>query len=157
MSLFHQRKKYSFEKIEFTFLIFYFPFSPWKTELTSLTQTFGLHILENKHLSGDHTQQGYSTPVKLHYNLTFEWPPHMHSAVVSLNIPACLCLCRGLRGGPVERMGSLHQEKQNLWLQVGSGDPDTAHCKETTQGHNTLSHHCWVQDVQNGHEALQER
>lgn len=57
----------------------------------------------------------------------------------------------------MERMGNLHLEKQNLWLQMGSGDPDATHRKEATQGHNTLSHHCRVQEVQNGLEALQER
>lgn len=42
-----------------------------------------MHILGKQALWwGPHTQQGYCTPVKPHYNLTFEWPPHVRSAVV---------------------------------------------------------------------------
>ncbi|KAJ3598497.1 hypothetical protein NHX12_002008 [Muraenolepis orangiensis] len=40
---------------------------------------------------------------------------------------------------------------------VGSGDSDAAHCEEAAQGHDTLSHHRRVQEVQNGRQALQKR
>lgn len=64
---------------------------------------------------------------------------------------------RGLRGGPVERVGDLHQEKQDLRLQVGSGDEDEANREKAAQGHNTLSDYRRVQEVQNGHQALRQK
>lgn len=63
---------------------------------------------------------------------------------------------RGLWGGSVERVGDVHQKKQNMWLQVGIGDSHTAYCEETAKGHDTLPYDCWVQEVQNAYAALQE-
>lgn len=64
---------------------------------------------------------------------------------------------RGLWGGPVERVGDVHQEKQNMWLQVGIGDSHKTYCEETAKGHDTLPDDCWVQEVQNAYATLQER
>lgn len=79
----------------------------------------GLLILENKQFNWDHTQQGYSTSVNLlHPLLKLDlWVATKLALCCGFTAHPWFCVsCRGLRGGPVERMGSLHQEKQNLWL-----------------------------------------
>lgn len=86
----------------------------------------------------------------------FHYPHHHHHHHNSLN-SSSVSPNRGLWGGPVEWVGDLHQKKQNLWFQVGSGNPNTAHCEEATKGHDTMSDHRWVQEMQNGYATLQKR